>query len=59
MFETATGPITIRNSEVKGNNHGAGTIDDAAAVISTVHNFTLDGVTFENNKRSALAFLSA
>jgi hypothetical protein len=31
MFETATGPITIRNSEVKGNNHGAGTTDDAGS----------------------------
>jgi hypothetical protein len=55
-FETAMGPITIRNSEVKGNNFKGGESDDSAVGLAMVHNFTLDGVTFENNHRSALMF---
>ncbi len=56
MFETAIGPITIRHSEIKNNNFEGGETGDAAVTLSTVANFTLDGVTFENNHRSVLAF---
>ena len=55
-FETATGPITIRNCEIKNNNSQGGESDDAAVGLATVHNITFDGVTFENNHRSAIAF---
>jgi hypothetical protein len=55
-FETAIGPITIRNSEVRNNNFGGGESADSAVGLAMVANFILDGVTFENNKRSALAF---
>jgi hypothetical protein len=41
---------------VKNNNFAGGETDDSAVGLAMVHNFTLDGVTFENNNRSALMF---
>jgi len=55
-FETAIGPIVIRDSQVRDNTPAADPASDSAVILSTVSNFTLDHVLFKNNKRACLSF---